>query len=184
VALDFDFNHKPELRSVYESELAASRLIGTPAPELEVSRWIEGKQGSSKSLGELRGNVVLLDFWAMWCGPCVAAFPHLRGFQSKYAGKGFEVVGVTKFYGRSDSEESLKREQEFKSLQNYKAKHQLTYPFAVGKMDDVTNEERYGVAGIPTMILIDRRGAVRHIKRGVGEYRKLEKQIEKLVGEK
>jgi len=51
-------------------------------------------------------------------------------------------------------------------------------------MDDVTNEERYGVIGAPTMILIDRRGVVRHVKRGAGEYRKLEKQIEKLLGEK
>jgi thiol-disulfide isomerase/thioredoxin len=184
LALDFDFNQQPELRAVYENELAAARLIGTPAPELDVSRWIEGKQGAPQSLSQLRGKVILLDFWAMWCGPCVVAFPRLRDFQSRYADKGLEIIGVTKLYGRSDTEESLTREQEFKSLQNYKAKHQLSYPFAVGKMDDVTNEERYGVAGIPTMILIDRRGVVRLVKRGVGEYRKLEKQIEKLIGEK
>jgi len=184
MALDFDFDRRPELRSVYESELTVARLIGTPAPELEVSRWIEGRQGAPKSLSELRGNVVLLDFWAMWSQPSVIAFPRLRGFQSKYAGKGFELIGVTKFYGRSDGEESLSREQEFKSLQNYKARRQLTYPFAVGKMDDVTNEERYGVAGVPTVILIDRRGVVRSVKRGVGEYRKLEKHIERLINEK
>ncbi len=177
----FDFNRQPELRSVYESELATARLIGAPAPELVVSRWIEGQP---KSLSELRGKVVLLDFWAMWCGPCVTAFPHLREFQSKYAGKGFEVIGVTRFYGRSDTEESLSRDQELKSLEGYKARHKLTYPFAIGKLDDVTNEERYGVIGLPAVILIDRRGNVRHVKRGVGEYRKLEKQIEKLIGEK
>lgn len=184
LALAFDFNRQPELRSVYESELAAARLIGSAAPELDVSRWIAGSQGSPKSLSELRGKVVLLDFWAMWRRPGVSAYQRLRRLQSKYAGRGFEIIGVTKLYGRSDTEESLKREQEFKSLENYKAKHQLTYPFAVGKMDDVTNEERYGVIGIPTIILIDRRGAVRYVKRGVGEYRKLEKQIEKLIAEK
>jgi thiol-disulfide isomerase/thioredoxin len=176
----FDFNRQPELRAVYEAELAGARLIGSPAPELVVARWIEGEQ---KNLSDFRGQVVLLDFWAMWCGPCVTAFPHLREFQSKYASRGFEIVGVTRFYGRSDTEESLGREQELKSLQSYKAKHRLTYPFAVGKMDDVTNEERYGVIGLPTVILIDRRGNVRHVKRGVGEYRQLEKQIERLIGE-
>jgi len=181
LVIKFDFDSRPELRAVYESELASARLVGMPAPELVISRWLEGQP---KNLSDLRGKVVLLDFWAMWCGPCVAAFPRLREFQSKYADKGLEVVGVTRFYGRSDAEESLSREQEWKSLQSYKAKHKLTYPFAVGKMDDVTNEERYGVVGLPAIILIDRRGNVRHVKRGVGEYRKLEKQIEKLIGEK
>jgi thiol-disulfide isomerase/thioredoxin len=177
----FDFNRQPELRSVYEAELASARLVGTAAPELAIARWLEGRQ---KNLGELRGKVVLLDFWAMWCGPCVTAFPHLRAYQSKYGSKGLEIIGVTRFYGRSDTEESLARDQELKSLQSYKTAHQLTYPFAVGKMDDVTNEERYGVIGLPTVVLIDRRGHVRHVKRGGGEYRKLEKLIEKLVGEK
>ena len=182
--LGADFNRRPELRSVYESELAAARLIGTPAPELDVSRWIEGQERAPKNLSGLRGNVVLLNFWAMWSEPFVNVYPRLRGYTSKYAGKGFEIVGVTKFYGRSDTEEFQSREQEFKGLQNYKTRHQLTYPFAVGKMDDVTNEERYGVVGVPTMILIDRQGVVRHVKRGAGDYRKLEKQIEKLLGEK
>jgi thiol-disulfide isomerase/thioredoxin len=181
LVMKFDFNSRPELRSVYELELAGARLVGTPAPELVISRWLDGQP---KTLGDLRGKVVLLDFWAMWSGPCVTAFPRLIEFQSKYADKGLEVIGVTRFYGRSDDEESLSREQEWKSLQSYKAKHKLTYPFAVGKMDDVTNEERYGVVGLPAVILIDRRGNVRHVKRGVGEYRKLERQIEKLIGEK
>ncbi|HKQ75103.1 MAG TPA: TlpA disulfide reductase family protein [Blastocatellia bacterium] len=184
LALDFDFDRLPELRSAYESELTTARLIGAPAPELEVSRWIEGKERTPKDLNELRGNVVLLYFWAMGSDPFVDAFPRLRRFQSNYGGKGFEIIGVTKFYGRSDTEVFPSREQEIKGLQNYKSRHQLTYPFAVGKMDDVTNEERYGGAGVPTMILIDRQGLVRHVNRGAGDYRKLEKQIEKLLGEK
>jgi thiol-disulfide isomerase/thioredoxin len=182
--LGVDLNRRPELRSVYESELTAARLIGTTAPELIVARWLEGTQSAPKSLSELRGKVVLLDFSAMWCAPCAVAFPRQREFQTKYAGKGFEVIGVTKLYGRSDHEEAISKDQEFKSLQEYRAKYQLSYPLAVGKMDDVTNEERYGVTGIPTVILVDRHGRVRRVKRGIGEYRKLDKQIEALVAEK
>ena len=182
--LDFDVERRPELRQIYDTELAAARLVGTLAPELDVLRWIEERQETPRRLAELRGKVVALDFSAMWCGPCVAAFPHQRQFLSKYANKGFEIIGVTKLYGRSDREESLSRDQEFKSLQAYKSRHQITYPIAVGKMDDVTNEERYAVTGIPTMILIDRHGRVRYVKHGVGEYRKLEKQIDKLIAEK
>jgi thiol-disulfide isomerase/thioredoxin len=178
--LKTDVERQPGLKPFFETELASARLLGTAAPELAAARWLAGEP---KTLADLRGKVVLIDFWAMWCGPCVAAFPHFREFQTRYGGKGFEVIGVTRFYGRSDGEEDLSREQEGKSLQNFKTKHQLTYPVAVGKLDDVTNEERYGVVGLPTVFLIDRRGNVRHIKRGIGEYRKLEKQIERLIGE-
>jgi thiol-disulfide isomerase/thioredoxin len=178
--LKTDVERQPGLKPFFEMELASARLMGMAAPELAASRWLTGEP---KTRADLRGKVVLIDFWAMWCGPCVAAFPHFREFQTKYGGKGFEVIGVTRFYGRSDGEEDLSREQEWKSLQNFKSKYRLNHPIAIGKIDDLTNDERYGVAGLPTVVLIDRRGNVRHVKRGIGEYRKLEKQIERLIGE-
>src|SRR5262245_59806161 len=177
----FDFLSQPALKTRYEAELAIARTIGRPAPELVVQRWLESE---NFNLAELRGKVLLLDFWAMWCSPCIAAYPHWRELQSKYAEKDFRVIGVTRFYGRSDSEENLTREQEFKSLQNYRSKFNLTWPIAVGKMDDLTNEELYGVNAMPTIVLIDRLGNVRHVKRGIGEYPKLMKQIERLLSEK
>jgi thiol-disulfide isomerase/thioredoxin len=177
----YDFKDQPNLKSIYQGELAIARLIGNPAPELAVSRWLDS--GGVK-LADLRGKVVLLDFWAMWCSPCIAAYPHLRGFQSKFGGKGFEIIGVTRFYGRSDTEDNLSREQERKSLEAYKVKYKQLWPIAVGRIDDVTNDERFGVIAMPTTVLIDRRGAVRHVKRGAGEYDKLETRIEKLLNEK
>jgi thiol-disulfide isomerase/thioredoxin len=168
----------PPMQSFYEAELAAARLIGKPAPELALSRWLGDP---SQSLAASRGKVVLLNFWAMWSSSCVGEFPHLVAFQKKFGGKGFEVIGVTRFYGRSDTEEDLSREQEWKSLQNFKNKYHLDYPIAVGRMDDLTNDERYGITGLPAMILIDRRGNVRYIQRGESDSRRLEQRIEKLV---
>lgn len=171
---------QPPMQSFYEAELANARLIGKPAPELADVRWISD---APKPIAGLRGKVVLLNFWAMWCSSCAGNFPHLAGFQNKFGGKGLEVIGVTRFYGRSDTEEGLSREQELKSLQNFKSKHRMNYPVAVGKIDDLTNDERYGIAGMPSVILIDRHGIVRYIQRSEGDYRKLEKRIERLANE-
>lgn len=176
----YDFKQQPALKSRYEAELTSARLIGGSSPELIAARWLDS---NGMKLTELRGKVALLDFWAMWCSACIAAYPHYRDYQAKYAARGLEVIGVTRFYGRSDAEDNLSREQELKSLQSFKTKYKMTWPFAVAKLDDVTNDDRYGVAAMPTVVLIDRRGNIRHIKRGTGDYKKLAKQIEKLLNE-
>lgn len=175
-----EFEEQAVLRSFYESELAAARLMFHPAPALEASRWVNSEP---VTLAEMRGKVVLLDFWSMWCSQCAAAFPEWRELKGKYSAKGLEIIGVTRLYGRSDTAEGLTRDQELTALRNFLTKYQINYPIAVGKMDDVANDERFVVASLPTVVLIDRRGNIRHIKRGVGEYRKLEKQIEKLINE-
>lgn len=180
LVLATEFEEQAVLQSFYESELAAARLLFTLAPELDAPRWISSEP---IKIASLRGKVVLLDFWAMWCSQCAVAFPQWKELQQKYSAKGLEIIGVTSLFGRSDSAEGLTREQELNALRSFKTKHQLNYSLAVGKMDDVSNNERYGIANLPTVVLIDRRGAIRHFKTGVGEYRKLEKVIEKLLNQ-
>jgi thiol-disulfide isomerase/thioredoxin len=178
--LERELSLQPKLRPIYEAELASARLIGSAAPELKVARWLDAEPMTFNSL---RGKVVVLDFWAMWCGPCVAAFPHWRQLQEKYESRGLVVVGLTRFYGRSDKEDDLTTEQEWKSLQEFKRRHQLRYPIAVAARDDLTNDDHFGVISLPTVILIDRRGTVRLIKRGSGDYRKLDQLVSKLIAE-
>ncbi len=180
IVLATEFEEQAVLRSFYEAELAAARLMFAPAPAIDAPRWINSEP---IKLANLRGKVVLLDFWSMWCSQCTAAFPEWRELQKKYSAKGLEIIGVTRLYGRSDTVEGLTRDQELMALRNFLTKHQISYPIALGKMDDVTNDERFVVASLPTVVLIDRRGNIRHIKRGVGEYRKLERQIETLINE-
>ncbi len=176
-----DLSDQPGLREFYQAELTGARLIGRIAPDLVVDRWLDGK---SMTLGELRGKVVLLDFTAMWCTPCVADFSYLSEFGQKYSDRGLEIIGVTRFYGRSDVAEDLSKTEELKGLEAYKRKHKLLFPLAIAKMDDVTNEERFDSRAMPTIILIDRRGKIRQIKRAIGEYRKLEHQIVQLIDER
>jgi thiol-disulfide isomerase/thioredoxin len=175
------FKTYPQLQATFDNELSLNRLYGKPAPELTASRWVDS---SPLNLSDLRGKVVLLDFWAMWCPPCLKAFPYLRELQTKYVDKGLTVIGVTRFYGRSDARDNLNREQEWQALLDFKRKQQLSWPLAVGKMDDLTNDERFGVIGLPVTFLLDRRGNVREIHRGASNYRKLAQRVARLVEEK
>jgi thiol-disulfide isomerase/thioredoxin len=132
-----------------------------PAPEINIAEWIDQKP---VKLADLRGRVVLLDFWATWCGPCRFTMPKLKTLHERFKKDGLVVVGLTQFFGR-EGKTVLTQTEELASLRAYKKELNLPYPFAVALDSD--NDERYGVRSIPTAFLIDRRGRVRYIAVGV-----------------
>jgi thiol-disulfide isomerase/thioredoxin len=155
-----------------ESSQAHQEMIGKPAVKLEVSAWVNGEPLSEK---DLAGKVVLLDFWAVWCGPCIATFPHLREWQEKYAGKGLVIIGMTNYYQygwneaaqASEHEDELGPEEEREALVKFATHHKLKHRF--GLMDEDSEfPKEYGVQGIPQLVLIDRSGKVRMIRVGSG----------------
>jgi thiol-disulfide isomerase/thioredoxin len=154
-------------------------LRGEVAPEIEIIEWIDQKP---VKLSEMRGRVVLLDFWATWCGPCIAAFPHLKKWQQKYEDKGLIILGLTKYYGSAKGRD-VTPEEELKFLREFKKEHNLNYGFAVSDNDD--NLRSYGVTGIPTTVLIDRRGVIRLVETGsgAGNEAEINATLEKLIQE-
>jgi thiol-disulfide isomerase/thioredoxin len=148
-------------------------------PELVATQWID--QAPVK-LSELHGQVVLLDFWAPWCGPCRFTFPKLQRWHESYKNKGLVILGLTNYSGDIDGRRATPGE-ELAYLRTFKKQNHLPYGFVINNSS--VNNMNYGVFSIPMSFLIDRRGNVRFIAMGAGEQETtaLEKMIEKVVAE-
>jgi len=124
---------------------------------------IEPVGDAPPSIAALRGRVVLLDFWATWCGPCRMLAPRLSAMQARYGAQGLRVVGVT-----SDSAEKAAL---------FAQRVTMRYPIAVDP--NAETARAYDVSALPTLFVIDKRGVVRDVSVGYDEGR--EAAIESLV---
>lgn len=155
-----------------ESERKRFALIGQPYTPILEATWLNG---SPLKPEELRGKVILLDFWAVWCGPCIATFPHLRHWHEEYGDDGLVIIGVTKRYNfgwdadakRPVGGSELEPAKEDAATIEFVKHHELKHRIAV--MPDDSMSGAYLVTGIPQAVLIDKQGIVRQIRVGSGE---------------
>lgn len=169
-------NPLTSLVNSFESSLERLRvhapLIGQPAMPMEdeIGAWVNG---AALTDADLKGKVVLIDFWAVWCGPCIATFPHLNEWREKYGDKGFVIVGATKYYKYDwdDSAKAIKRvddlapEAEQAAMVKFADHHKLKHVFAVQK-DGGKLIDFYKANAIPEAVLVDKDGKVKLIRVG------------------
>lgn len=153
-----------ELRERAAQKMAAQAdLVGKPAPELNFI-W-SNREGLTK-LSALRGKVVVLDFWATWCGPCVATFPQIRELTEHYKNADVIVLGVTSLQGYVAGLTPPRIEtkgdpaKEFAVTTEFIKAKQMTWPVVF--TDERVFNPSYSVSGIPHMAIIAPDGTVRH----------------------
>lgn len=144
---------------LYEIE---SLSVGQKAPNFRV----QTVKGDSIALSDYRGKIVLLDFWATWCGPCLPEIPHLKSIQANHSEKELQIIGIA-------------LEDDPGKLIKFLTEKQMNWPHVLqsGRWNDELSE-LYNITGIPQTYIIDRNGTI-----AAKELRKkeLEKEIAKLI---
>ena len=124
---------------------------------------LDGNQFHGSSL---EGKIVLLDFWAVWCGPCLAAFPALKRLSQDFNDRNFEVIGIASYSGTSAD------------VQEVVEQYNVRYTIILGEISLI---KKFGVIGLPTYFLMGPDGMV--ARKYVGEVKDLYERITADIGE-
>lgn len=148
--------------------------VGTDAPDWE----LKDTTGATVKLSDLRGKVVLMDFWATWCPPCREVMPKLQKMHTDLASKGLVVLGMNTWEDTRSKEATP--ESTLKKVTDFLEKNKYSYRNIMGS-DAVA--KTYAVSGIPTFYLINHEGKIVHVGVGAGEETeaKLKAEVEKAL---
>lgn len=125
----------------------AAELMNEPAPDFT----LKAKSGENVRLQELSGDVVLVNFWASWCGPCRKEMPLLQKLQDKYKDMGFTVLGINV-------------EEQNDAAKNFIDEVGVSFPILLDETNQVS--KLYQVEAMPTTVIIDRKGNKRYVHYG------------------
>jgi thiol-disulfide isomerase/thioredoxin len=147
-----------------DEEVLRMHLVGTFASSWKGTKAARGELPDIKAL---KGKVVLVDFWASWCGACRAMVPTLNELHEKFGAQGLKIVGLTE-----DSEEAA-----------LKVADKLTIKYAIGAAASVETLRSYSISALPTLFLVDKRNVIRSASIGLQTNESLTALTKKLLAE-
>ena len=145
-------------------------LLNKPAPELAEGFWLNS---SHHTIGDFKNNVVLLEFWTYGCYNCRNTLPSLKGWNKKFAGKDFTIIGV--------HTPEFDAEKDIDNVREHVRKFGISYPVVTD--NDYKTWDAYHQEYWPVIYLIDRKGIIRYVSIGEGRYEETEEMITSLLAE-
>lgn len=159
-------------RKIFLVCLSFSAMLSTVNASAEIGPdfTLKSNQGKNIRLAELRGNVVMLNFWASWCAPCRKEMPLLDGLSDRYGAAGFILLGINVEKDGTAGDKIIK---------------ELGIKFPILYDSESKVSQAYNVDAMPTTVMIDKDGEIRYVNRGyrAGDENKYRKQIRELIRE-
>ena len=154
-----------------------SPLAGKPAPDFT----LEDVKGRKVALSSFKGKAVLLNFWATWCGPCKLETPWLVELRNKYAGQGFEVVGISTEGEDLKPGDKVGWAKDREAVTKFAADMKVPYPMLLG--GDSLSQPYGGLDAMPTSFFVNKNGVVVAAQMGLTSEAEIEANIKKALGE-
>jgi thiol-disulfide isomerase/thioredoxin len=146
------------------SARAVPSIRGKPVAEFA----LPDLEGKTVRPADFQNKVLIVNFWATWCGPCIVEIPWFIDFQKRYGPKGLQIVGIALDRGGKED------------VQPFVEEHKMTYPILLGNGEVV--EQFGGLVGLPTTFVVDRDGKYYSMYRGLASRKRLEQELQDLLG--
>jgi thiol-disulfide isomerase/thioredoxin len=158
------------LAGVFITWFVANAGVGMKALDITNETWLNS---TPLHLSDLKGKVVMVEFWTFGCYNCRNVEPYVKAWHKKYRDRGFVVIGV--------HSPEFNYEREIEKVQHYLRDHEIDYPVPID--NDFSTWNQYGNRYWPAMYLIDKSGVIRYQRVGEGGYQEIEQTIQSLLQE-